>query len=229
MHSKGERVGEGYCCTMPGLYSFCLTTFASANIVIFSAVRAAGSHGIGFLSDVRRMNVALTRAKHFLFVIARCDSIVVNPYWKDLIEHAKGQNAVLKVPCFGNDLQGTSGQKPWFGNAKDWKQDGLKTPSASSEVSGSIESVKKPTKKPTDPRKMKASGNGKIVEKPSDPRKKGVSENSKLPTKPLDPRKTKEAKKPPDPRRKNKTKKPSDPRKLKTTNQPSDPRKRKRS
>jgi senataxin len=27
-----------------------------ANIVIFSAVRAAGSHGIGFLSDVRRMN-----------------------------------------------------------------------------------------------------------------------------------------------------------------------------
>ena len=54
-----------------------------AKIVIFSAVRAAGSHGIGFLSDVRRMNVALTRAKHFLFVIARCQSIVVNPYWKD--------------------------------------------------------------------------------------------------------------------------------------------------
>lgn len=53
-----------------------------ANIVIFSAVRASGSHGIGFLSDVRRMNVALTRARHFLFVIARCESIVVNPYWR---------------------------------------------------------------------------------------------------------------------------------------------------
>jgi superfamily I DNA and/or RNA helicase len=37
-----------------------------ANIVIYSCVRAAGSKGIGFLSDVRRTNVALTRGKHFL-------------------------------------------------------------------------------------------------------------------------------------------------------------------
>jgi len=52
-----------------------------ANIVIFSCFRAAGSHGVaGFLSDARRMNVALTRAKFFLCVIARCDSIVMNPY-----------------------------------------------------------------------------------------------------------------------------------------------------
>lgn len=69
-----------------------------ANVVIFSAVRAAGSHGVGFLSDVRRMNVALTRAKHLLIVIARCESIVVNPYWKDLVEHAKASNAVINVP-----------------------------------------------------------------------------------------------------------------------------------
>ena len=69
-----------------------------ANIVIFSAVRAAGSKGIGFLSDVRRMNVALTRAKHFLFVIARCQSIVVNPYWRDLVQHARESRAVVSVP-----------------------------------------------------------------------------------------------------------------------------------
>jgi len=68
-----------------------------ANIVIFSCVRANGN-GIGFLSDVRRMNVALTRAKHFLFVIARCDSIIVNPYWKDLVTHAMEMKAVIKVP-----------------------------------------------------------------------------------------------------------------------------------
>lgn len=69
-----------------------------AHIVIFSCVRAAGSKGIGFLADVRRMNVALTRAKHFLFVIARCSSIRVNPYWRDLVKHASGQSAVVKVP-----------------------------------------------------------------------------------------------------------------------------------
>jgi len=68
-----------------------------ASIVIFSCVRAAGSRGIGFLSDVRRMNVALTRAKHFLFVIARCQSIIVNPYWRDLVHHAQETNAVVKV------------------------------------------------------------------------------------------------------------------------------------
>jgi senataxin len=69
-----------------------------ANTVIFSCVRAAGSHGIGFLSDVRRMNVALTRAKHFLFVIARCKSIKVNPYWRDLVVHAEESNAIVQVP-----------------------------------------------------------------------------------------------------------------------------------
>ena len=70
--------------------------------VIFSCVRAAGSKGIGFLSDVRRMNVALTRAKFFLFVIARCSSIVVNPYWRDLVEHACETDAVIRVPFSGS-------------------------------------------------------------------------------------------------------------------------------
>lgn len=69
-----------------------------ANIVIFSCVRAAQSGGIGFLSDVRRMNVALTRAKHFLFVIARCKSISRNPYWNQLINHAHNSDAVVDVP-----------------------------------------------------------------------------------------------------------------------------------
>ena len=43
------------------------------------------------------MNVALTRAKHFLFVIARCRTIIINPYWRDLISHARSQSAILKV------------------------------------------------------------------------------------------------------------------------------------
>jgi senataxin len=90
-----------------------------ANIVIFSAVRAAGSHGIGFLADVRRMNVALTRAKYFLFVIARCESIGVNPYWNDLINHARTTNAVVRVPIIGR------GRSLTFGELSDWKPDGV--------------------------------------------------------------------------------------------------------
>lgn len=86
-----------------------------ANIVIFSAVRAAGSKGIGFLSDVRRMNVALTRAKFFLFVIARVESIIVNPYWKDLVEHARENNAVVRVPMSG------SWNRTVFGDIHSWQ------------------------------------------------------------------------------------------------------------
>jgi senataxin len=69
-----------------------------SDIVIFSAVRASGCKSIGFLSDVRRMNVALTRAKYFLFVVARCKTISMNPYWKDLVQHAKESNAVIRIP-----------------------------------------------------------------------------------------------------------------------------------
>jgi senataxin len=69
-----------------------------SSIVILSCVRAsAEGGGIGFLSDVQRMNVALTRAKHFLFVLARCESIVVNPYWRDFIDNAREQGAVLRI------------------------------------------------------------------------------------------------------------------------------------
>lgn len=75
-------------------------------IVILSCVRASPEGGgIGFLSDVQRMNVALTRAKHFLFVIARCESIVVNPYWRDFVGNAREQGAILKVtPRINNGL-----------------------------------------------------------------------------------------------------------------------------
>mmetsp|Transcript_50043 Transcript_50043/g.150570 ORF Transcript_50043/g.150570 Transcript_50043/m.150570 type:complete len:571 (-) Transcript_50043:105-1817(-) len=78
-----------------------------ACIVIFSCVRAAHKGGgIGFLSDVQRMNVALTRAKHFLFVIAHCQTIVVNPYWRDLVHHARKQGAIIPVPKLHSSKKG---------------------------------------------------------------------------------------------------------------------------
>jgi len=68
-------------------------------IVIYSCVRAGDKgNGIGFLSDVQRMNVALTRAKNFLFVIARRRSIIVNPYWRDLVTYARDKNSIIRVP-----------------------------------------------------------------------------------------------------------------------------------
>ena len=59
-----RTLGQSVRSTCGSEYSGWLSSRES-NSIIFSCVRAAGSHGIGFLSDVRRMNVALTRAKHF--------------------------------------------------------------------------------------------------------------------------------------------------------------------
>jgi senataxin len=59
-----------------------------SEIIIFSCVRAAPSGGIGFLSDIRRMNVGLTRAKSSLWVLGNSDSLVQGQFWKALVEDA---------------------------------------------------------------------------------------------------------------------------------------------
>lgn len=149
-----------------------------ANIVIFSAVRASDRSGIGFLADVRRMNVALTRAKHFLFVIARVDSIVQNPYWKDLVDHARETNAVVHVP-----VTRTRGAFD-FGMVSSWQ---LEQPDPNAPRGPSVvETINSAASVPSDPRK----GSGI----PQDPRR-GATKQQVGPNRPSDPRQ-----KPRDPR-----------------------------
>ena len=47
-------------------------------MVIFSCVRAHGrGAGVGFLADVRRMNVGLTRARHALWILGHSSTLRV--------------------------------------------------------------------------------------------------------------------------------------------------------
>ncbi|XP_050221011.1 uncharacterized ATP-dependent helicase C29A10.10c isoform X2 [Mercurialis annua] len=76
------------------------------DILILSTVRAAksGSHvngvnssGIGFVADVRRMNVALTRAKLSLWIFGNMRTLQSNFNWSALIKDAKERNLVIPV------------------------------------------------------------------------------------------------------------------------------------
>ena len=58
------------------------------DVIIFSCVRAsaAGRGGVGFLSDVRRLNVAITRAKRALWILGSAATLKADPVWAALIE-----------------------------------------------------------------------------------------------------------------------------------------------
>ena len=57
------------------------------DIIVFSCVRASGK-GIGFLADIRRMNVAITRAKYALWIVGNKASLQQNRDWKALMDDA---------------------------------------------------------------------------------------------------------------------------------------------
>ena len=58
-------------------------------IIIFSCVRASPTGGIGFMTDIRRMNVGLTRAKSSLWILGDSRALVQGEFWAKLIQDAR--------------------------------------------------------------------------------------------------------------------------------------------
>lgn len=71
-----------------------------SEIIIFSCVRAS-THGIGFLNDIRRMNVGLTRAKSSLWVLGNSQSLMQGEYWRALVSDAKARNVYTQGDISG--------------------------------------------------------------------------------------------------------------------------------
>ncbi|CAM6125409.1 unnamed protein product [Calypogeia fissa] len=67
------------------------------DIAIFSCVRANPKGGIGFVSDFRRMNVGLTRARASMLVVGSSVALKQDKHWKNLISSAKERRRLLKV------------------------------------------------------------------------------------------------------------------------------------
>lgn len=62
------------------------------DVIYISLVRSNPNSEIGFLSDIRRMNVALTRAKKKLVVIMDTATIGNHPFYKAFIEYCEKHN-----------------------------------------------------------------------------------------------------------------------------------------
>ncbi|KAJ1998777.1 DEAD-box type RNA helicase, partial [Coemansia thaxteri] len=78
-------------------------------VIIFSCVRAGGS-GVGFLSDERRMNVGLTRARKSLFVLGNADSLASSPLWRQMTDDARSRRLLKDstMPLFGRQVRNGS-------------------------------------------------------------------------------------------------------------------------
>lgn len=53
------------------------------DVIILSLVRSNKNSNIGFLTDRRRMNVAITRAKYLLVVIGNIKTLKNDTFWKN--------------------------------------------------------------------------------------------------------------------------------------------------
>ncbi|MDP3505786.1 MAG: AAA domain-containing protein [Myxococcales bacterium] len=59
--------------------------------VLLSLVRSNGDQQVGFLEDLRRMNVAITRAKRHLFVVGDSATLTGHPFYARFIDEAQQQ------------------------------------------------------------------------------------------------------------------------------------------
>ena len=66
-------------------------------IIIISTVRSNENGNIGFLRDLRRLNVAITRAKRKLIIIGNINTLKTNPTYARLIEFARENNVLIEV------------------------------------------------------------------------------------------------------------------------------------
>ena len=85
------------------------------DVIIISTVRSNPTQKIGFLRDVRRMNVAITRARKMLIIIGDENTIKVNAFIKNIIEKIKQKGKIiLPENIDGEEISGRCFHKEFF-------------------------------------------------------------------------------------------------------------------
>ena len=67
------------------------------DVIVISLVRSNPDGEIGFLADIRRMNVALTRAKRKLIVIGDSSTLSSNSFYQDFLDYVEKNNIYKSV------------------------------------------------------------------------------------------------------------------------------------
>ena len=71
------------------------------DVIFISLVRANENGDIGFLNDLRRMNVAMTRARMKLIIIGDTPTLTHHAFYKALFEYITQKGKVITVPPHG--------------------------------------------------------------------------------------------------------------------------------
>jgi regulator of nonsense transcripts 1 len=66
------------------------------DFILFSCVRSNEAQGIGFLSDPRRLNVALTRAKYGMIIFGNAKVLAKYDLWNNLLNEYKSQGVLVE-------------------------------------------------------------------------------------------------------------------------------------
>ncbi|KAL6651319.1 hypothetical protein ACP70R_010244 [Stipagrostis hirtigluma subsp. patula] len=68
------------------------------DIIILSTVRSNGRGAVGFLADNQRTNVALTRARHCLWILGNANTLHKSgTIWKDLVDDAERRKCIFNA------------------------------------------------------------------------------------------------------------------------------------
>lgn len=67
------------------------------DLVILTTVRSNDERKIGFLSDIRRTNVAITRARKKIIVVGDSTTLSAHPFYADLLEYFENNTAYSSV------------------------------------------------------------------------------------------------------------------------------------
>jgi len=67
------------------------------DVIFISLVRSNAEGQIGFLSDIRRMNVAITRARMKLVLLGNTETLSHHPFYRKLLKHIRDHGCIQQI------------------------------------------------------------------------------------------------------------------------------------